>query len=60
MKTLIIIHRAIRELDTSILEELVNYSQVKGCMIDLSYFHDKSIPNGTFVLLKFSPFYFPR
>ncbi|KAG5032506.1 hypothetical protein JHK82_016090 [Glycine max] len=45
MKTLIIIHRAIRELDTSILEELVNYSQVKGCMIDLSYFHDKSIPN---------------
>ncbi|KAK7411545.1 hypothetical protein VNO78_02979 [Psophocarpus tetragonolobus] len=45
MKTLIVIHRAIRELDTSIWEELVNYSQVKGYMIDLSYIHDKSIPN---------------
>ncbi|KAL9314305.1 hypothetical protein ACSQ67_019757 [Phaseolus vulgaris] len=45
MKTLIVLHRAIRELDSTVLEEFVNYSNVKGCMIDLTYFHEKSVPN---------------
>ncbi|RDX89620.1 putative clathrin assembly protein, partial [Mucuna pruriens] len=45
LKTLIVIHRSIRELDTSIWDEFVNYSRVKGYMIDISYFHDKSVPN---------------
>ncbi|XP_045792418.1 putative clathrin assembly protein At5g35200 [Trifolium pratense] len=45
LKTLIILHRAMRELDTSVWEELINYSTRRGYLIDLSHFHDTSIPN---------------
>ncbi|CAJ1975509.1 unnamed protein product [Sphenostylis stenocarpa] len=45
MKTLIVIHRAMRELDSTLWEELVHYRHVRGHMIDLSYFHEKSVPN---------------
>ncbi|GAU49085.1 hypothetical protein TSUD_137700 [Trifolium subterraneum] len=45
LKTLIIFHRAMRELDTSVWEELINYSTRRGYLIDLSHFHDTSIPN---------------
>ncbi|XP_058723010.1 putative clathrin assembly protein At5g35200 [Vicia villosa] len=45
LKTLIIIHRAMRELDNTVWEELVNYSTGRGHLIDLSHFHDSSMPN---------------
>lgn len=45
LKTLIIIHRAMRELDNTVWEELVNYSKGRGHLIDISHFHDTSIPN---------------
>ncbi|CAK8534430.1 unnamed protein product [Lathyrus sativus] len=45
LKTLIIIHRAMRELDNTVWEELVNYSTGQGHLIDLSRFHDTSMPN---------------
>lgn len=45
LKTLIIIHRAMRELDNTVWEELVNYSTKRGHLIDLSHFHDSSMPN---------------
>ncbi|XP_061350183.1 putative clathrin assembly protein At5g35200 [Gastrolobium bilobum] len=47
LKTLIVIHRAMRELDYTVWEELVNYSKGRGYMIALSNFHDGSIPNAS-------------
>lgn len=35
-----------RELDNTVLEELVNYTKGRGHLIDLSQFHDASLPNG--------------
>ncbi|CAI8587230.1 unnamed protein product [Vicia faba] len=45
LKTLIIMHRAMRELDNTVWEELVNYTTGRGHLIDLSHFHDSSMPN---------------
>ncbi|KAK7328440.1 hypothetical protein VNO77_22546 [Canavalia gladiata] len=47
LKTLLVIHRAMRELDTSVWEEFVNFAKVRGYLIDLSLFHDSSVPNAT-------------
>ncbi|KAJ1410307.1 Phosphoinositide-binding clathrin adaptor, domain 2 [Sesbania bispinosa] len=46
LKTLIVIHRAMRELDNTVWQEFVNYAKLRGCLIDLSRFRDGSIPNG--------------
>ncbi|KAK1293761.1 putative clathrin assembly protein [Acorus calamus] len=45
LKTLITLHRALREVDPSFREELINYSRSRGHMLNLSHFKDDSSPN---------------
>ncbi|XP_058113950.1 putative clathrin assembly protein At5g35200 isoform X3 [Magnolia sinica] len=45
LKTLIIIHRALREVDPSFREELKSYTRSRGQMLNLSHFKDDSSPN---------------
>eukprot|EP01018_Ginkgo_biloba_P007328 Gb_24032 [translate_table: standard] len=45
LKTLIVIHRALREVDPTFREELINYSRSRGHMLNLSHFKDDSSPN---------------
>uniref|UniRef100_A0A5B7BHS0 ENTH domain-containing protein n=1 Tax=Davidia involucrata TaxID=16924 RepID=A0A5B7BHS0_DAVIN len=45
LKTLIVLHRALREVDPTFHEELINYSQSRGLMLNLSHFKDDSSPN---------------
>ncbi|KAL2481080.1 putative clathrin assembly protein [Abeliophyllum distichum] len=44
IKTLIIIHRALREVDHSFREELIGYRGCRGHMLNLSHFKDDSSP----------------
>ncbi|KAF9612981.1 hypothetical protein IFM89_004784 [Coptis chinensis] len=44
LKTLIVIHRALREVDPTFREELINYSKNRGHMLNLSRFKDESSP----------------
>ncbi|KAL0915517.1 hypothetical protein M5K25_015943 [Dendrobium thyrsiflorum] len=44
LKTLIVIHRALREVDASFREELVKYSR-SGHILNLSHFKDDSSPD---------------
>ncbi|GFS36076.1 ENTH/ANTH/VHS superfamily protein [Actinidia rufa] len=45
LKTLIVVHRAMRELDLTFRVELVNYSHRRGLVLNLSHFRDDSCPN---------------
>ncbi|CAK7338111.1 unnamed protein product [Dovyalis caffra] len=45
LKTLIVIHRALREVDPTLREKLANYSQGRALMLNLSHFRDDSSPN---------------
>ncbi|XP_057969033.1 putative clathrin assembly protein At5g35200 [Malania oleifera] len=45
LKTLIVIHRALREVDPTFREELLSYSRSRGLMLNLSHFKDDSSPN---------------
>ncbi|KAH7675075.1 ENTH/VHS domain-containing protein [Dioscorea alata] len=45
LKTLIVIHRALREVDPTFREELLNYGRRRGHMLNLSHFRDDSSPN---------------
>ncbi|KAJ0989856.1 hypothetical protein J5N97_008212 [Dioscorea zingiberensis] len=45
IKTLIVIHRALREVDPTFREELINYTRSRGHMLNLSHFKDDSSPN---------------
>lgn len=45
LKTLIVIHRALREVDPTFREELINYSRSRAHMLNLSHFKDDSSPN---------------
>eukprot|EP00262_Sarcandra_glabra_P021835 TRINITY_DN9396_c0_g1_i2.p1 TRINITY_DN9396_c0_g1~~TRINITY_DN9396_c0_g1_i2.p1 ORF type:complete len:544 (-),score=110.19 TRINITY_DN9396_c0_g1_i2:286-1917(-) len=45
LKTLIVIHRALREVDSSFREELINYGRSRSHMLNLSHFKDDSSPN---------------
>lgn len=45
LKTLIVIHRALREVDPTFREELINYSRSRGHILNLSYFKDDSSSN---------------
>ncbi|XP_066332754.1 putative clathrin assembly protein At5g35200 [Miscanthus floridulus] len=42
LKTLIVIHRALREVDTAFREELISYGRSSSHMLYLSYFKDDS------------------
>ncbi|KAK4479520.1 hypothetical protein RD792_015036 [Penstemon davidsonii] len=44
MKTLIVIHRALREVDPTFQEELLNYGRSRGHMLNLAHFKDDSSP----------------
>lgn len=45
LKTLMVIHRALREVDPTFHEELINYGRSRGHMLNLSYFKDDSSAN---------------
>ncbi|KAI3721261.1 hypothetical protein L2E82_32267 [Cichorium intybus] len=45
LKTLIVIHRALRELDPTFQEELLNYGRSRNHVLNLCYFKDDSSPN---------------
>ncbi|KAM3383529.1 putative clathrin assembly protein [Capsicum galapagoense] len=45
LKALIVIHRAMREVDVSFLHELVNYSAHRGHLLNLTHFKDDSSAN---------------
>ncbi|KAE8778319.1 putative clathrin assembly protein [Hordeum vulgare] len=47
LKTLIVIHRALREVDPSFLDELMSNGRSSGQMLHMSYFKDDSSPNGS-------------
>ncbi|XP_066378101.1 putative clathrin assembly protein At5g35200 isoform X2 [Miscanthus floridulus] len=42
LKTLIVIHRALREVDPTFLEELINYGRSRSHMLNMAYFKDDS------------------
>ncbi|GJN00789.1 hypothetical protein PR202_ga17996 [Eleusine coracana subsp. coracana] len=42
LKTLIVIHRALREVDPTFREELINYGRSRSHMLNMSYFKDVS------------------
>uniref|UniRef100_A0A0D9WMG6 ENTH domain-containing protein n=1 Tax=Leersia perrieri TaxID=77586 RepID=A0A0D9WMG6_9ORYZ len=42
LKTLIVIHRALREVDPTFREELINYGRSRSHMLNLAYFKDDS------------------
>ncbi|PKU81395.1 Putative clathrin assembly protein [Dendrobium catenatum] len=45
LKTLIVIHRALREVDPTFREELINYGRSRSHMLNLSHFKDDSSAN---------------
>ncbi|XP_058112069.1 putative clathrin assembly protein At5g35200 [Magnolia sinica] len=45
LKTLIVIHRALREVDPTFREELINYGRSRSHMLNLAHFKDDSSPN---------------
>lgn len=47
LKTLIVIHRALREVDHSFCQELINYSRGRSLILNLSHFRDDSTTIGT-------------
>ncbi|KAI5002350.1 hypothetical protein ZWY2020_027000 [Hordeum vulgare] len=47
LKTLIVIHRALREVDPSFRDELISNGRSSGQMLHMSYFKDDSSPDGT-------------
>ncbi|KAI3985693.1 hypothetical protein MKX01_030607 [Papaver californicum] len=44
LKTLFVIHHALREVDSSFREELISYRRTRGQMLNLSHFKDDSTP----------------
>ncbi|XP_073289673.1 putative clathrin assembly protein At5g35200 [Primulina huaijiensis] len=45
LKTLIVIHRALREVDPTFQEEVINYGRSRGHILNLANFKDDSSPN---------------
>ncbi|KAK8954085.1 putative clathrin assembly protein [Platanthera zijinensis] len=45
LKTLMVIHRALREVDPTFREELINYGRSRGHILNLSHFKDDSSAN---------------
>ncbi|KAK6151715.1 hypothetical protein DH2020_014350 [Rehmannia glutinosa] len=50
LKTLIVIHRALREVDPTFQEEIINYGRSRSHMLNLAHFKDDSSPNVLLVL----------
>lgn len=51
-----VIHRALREVDPSFQEELINYGASRGHMLNMAHFKDDSSPKGMFQKNKISFF----
>ncbi|KAI4344184.1 hypothetical protein L6164_011439 [Bauhinia variegata] len=45
LKTLIVIHRALREVDPTFHEEFINYGKTRSHMLNMAHFKDDSSPN---------------
>uniref|UniRef100_A0A2P2LP96 Uncharacterized protein MANES_06G046400 n=1 Tax=Rhizophora mucronata TaxID=61149 RepID=A0A2P2LP96_RHIMU len=45
LKTLIVIHRALREVDPTFHEELINYGKSRSHMLNMAHFKDDSSPD---------------
>ncbi|KAI9215482.1 hypothetical protein POPTR_T124907v4 [Populus trichocarpa] len=45
LKTLIVIHRALREVDQTFHEEIINYGRSRSHMLNMAHFKDDSSPN---------------
>ncbi|KAJ7956747.1 ENTH/ANTH/VHS superfamily protein [Quillaja saponaria] len=45
LKTLIVIHRALREVDPTFHEEIINYGRSRSHMLNMAHFKDDSSPN---------------
>ncbi|KAJ7978975.1 ENTH/ANTH/VHS superfamily protein [Quillaja saponaria] len=45
LKTLVVIHRALREVDPTFHEELINYGRSRSHMLNMAHFKDDSSPN---------------
>ncbi|CAJ1944640.1 unnamed protein product [Sphenostylis stenocarpa] len=45
LKTLTVIHRALREVDPTFHEELINYGRSRSHMLNMAHFKDDSSPN---------------
>jgi clathrin coat assembly protein AP180 len=50
LKTLIVIHRALREVDPTFREELISYGRSSSHMLNLSYFKDDSSAQGRYLV----------
>ncbi|XP_024169781.1 putative clathrin assembly protein At5g35200 [Rosa chinensis] len=46
LKTLIVLHHALREVNPTFHEEIMNYGRSRNHMLNLSHFKDDSCPNG--------------
>ena len=46
LKTLIVIHRALREVDPTFHEEIINYGQSRSHVLNMSHFRDDSSASG--------------
>lgn len=46
LKTLTVIHRALREVDPTFREELINYGRNRGHILNMAHFKDDSSANG--------------
>ncbi|KAK8491187.1 hypothetical protein V6N11_037950 [Hibiscus sabdariffa] len=56
LKTLMVIHRALREVDPTFHEEVINYGRSRRHMLNLSHFKDDSNLNSTLIILSFEKF----
>lgn len=45
LKTLIVIHRALREVDPTFQEEIINYGRSRSHLLNMAHFKDDSSPN---------------
>ncbi|XP_022882408.1 putative clathrin assembly protein At5g35200 [Olea europaea var. sylvestris] len=45
LKTLIVIHRALREVDPTFQEEIINYGRSQSHLLNMAHFKDDSSPN---------------
>ncbi|KAL5783447.1 hypothetical protein ACOSP7_008476 [Xanthoceras sorbifolium] len=45
LKTLVVVHRALREVDPTFHEEVINYGRSRNHMLNMAHFKDDSSPN---------------
>lgn len=53
LKSMMVIHRTLREGDPTFREELINYGRNRGHILNISNFKDDSSPHGTSISFPF-------